>query len=546
MSAPRVGTSVEDYLYFVGVALDGMRAIARELGDARVNDRPPLPGANTAFGLVTHCLGVMTYWGGALVGGREIVRDREAEFTATGTVAELVDAVDAAEAQLRVDLDGVDPAAPPALPPDPAFQGPDRDLDRGGVLLHLFEELAQHHGQLQVLRDALLAAPAPVPAYEPPLTWLRAKQGVKWRRPGADVLPAWVADMDFPVAPAIRAALAESIDRGDLGYPDWSDLHPLAELFAERMATRYDWRADPARVRGVTDIISALQIVLDLATAPGDGVVLQGLNYPPFRATVPTMGRRVVPLPVVPDGTGWRHDLGALDVALRNGPGAKVLLLVNPHNPTGRAFRRDELEAVADLAARHDLLVVSDEIHADLVHAPGRHIPFASLGADVAARTVTVTSATKAFNIAGLRTAVAHVGPSELGKRWDAEPPDLHGVASTLGVVATAAAWTDGDGWLEGVRGHLARQRDRLVDGLAAVPGLTLRRPEATYLAWLDWTAADLGEDAAAFFLREAGVYASPGPEYGGTPDWLRLNFATSTAVLDEIVGRIRAAVGRR
>ncbi|MHA3702964.1 aminotransferase class I/II-fold pyridoxal phosphate-dependent enzyme [Jatrophihabitans sp. YIM 134969] len=541
-----VRVSVEDYLFYVDRALAGMRSILLELGDDRAVARPALPGANTPYGLVTHCLGVVEYWAGRLVAGREVVRDREAEFEATGTVARLLDRIGAARHRLAEDLTGLDSAAPPAATPDPAFQGPDRELDRGGVLVHVLEELVQHHGQLEVLRDALLVAPPSVPAFEPPLTWLRRKEGVKWRRPGPDVLPAWVADMDFPVAPAVRAALVETIDRGDLGYPDWTGVHPLAELFAERMASRFDWRADPAHVRGVTDVISALQIVLDLATTPGDGVVLQEPNYPPFRATVPSMGRRVVPLRVVPDGTSWRHDLDALDAALSNGSSARVLLLVNPHNPTGRAFRRDELEAVADLAGRHDLLVVSDEIHADLVHAPGRHVPFASLGADVAARTVTVTSATKAFNIAGVRTAVVHVGSAELRRRWDAEPPDLHGVASSLGVVATAAAWTDGGSWLDGLRDHLVRQRDRLVDGLAGVPGLTLRPPDATYLAWLDWTGADLGEDAAAFFLREAAVYGSPGPDYGASPDWLRLNFATSTALLDQIVERIRGAVGRR
>ena len=311
------------------------------------------------------------------------------------------------------------------------------------------------------------------------------------------------------------------------------------------MADRHGWDADPTHVRGVTDIISGLQIVLDLATSPGDGVVLQEPNYPPFRATVPTMGRRVVPLPLVPDGDSWSHDLDALERALREGGGAKVLLLVNPHNPTGRVFRRDELEAVAELATRHGLLVVSDEVHAELVYGPARHIPFASLGADVAARTVTLTSATKAFNIAGLRTALAHVGPPELLRRWDEQPPDIHGVASTLGVVATHAAWTAGDDWLTQARAHLHHQRDRLTAGLADTRGLTLRSPEATYLAWLDWTEAHLGEDASSFFLRESRVFTGPGPDYGGTHDWMRLNFATSTEVLDDIVSRIRQAANR-
>jgi cystathionine beta-lyase len=544
-----VTISIDDYLYFTDRALSGMSTILRELGDSLANTRPQLPGANTPFGLVTHCLAVADYWAGQLIADRRVERDRDKEFSASGSVARLVKDVDDARAQLVTDLDSLDSCAAPKAPPDPGLLGPDRDLDQAGVLIHLLEELIQHHGQLQILRDALLSSdstPARVDPFEPPLPWLREKRGVKWARPGPDVLPAWVADMDFPIAPAIRTAMIEAIDRGDLGYPDWFDGRPpLSDVFSSRMVDRYHWEPDPAHVRPVTDIIAALQIVLDLATSPGDGVVLQEPNYPPFRATVPTMGRRIVPLPVVPDGGSWTHDLDALERALRDGGGAKVLLLVNPHNPTGHVFRRDELQAIADLAARHDLLVVSDEIHADLVHLPAHHIPFASLSPDVAARTVTVTSATKAFNIAGLRTALAHVGPPELRQRWDEQPPDIHGVASTLGVIATHAAWTAGDDWLAQARIHLHRQRDRLTAGLADVPGLVLRPPEATYLAWLDWTGAHLDEDASTFFLREARVFASPGPDYGGTGDWLRLNFATSTEVLDQIVDRLRKAANR-
>jgi cystathionine beta-lyase len=548
MAPCRIGTTVDGYLYFIDRVLDGMRAVLLELGDD-LSVRQPSSVANTPYGLVTHCLGVVEYWAGALVAGRLVDRDRDKEFDATGRVADLVTALDDTKQQLRLDLADVDAAAAPAARPDPSFLGPERDLDCGGVLLHLFEELSQHLGQLEVMRDVLLAASAPSPAsaFEPPLSWLRGKQGVKWRRPGAGLLPSWVADMDFPVAPAIRSALVNTIDRGDLGYPDWfaDELHPLAEPFAARMAQRFGWEADPSHVRGLTDVISGLQIVVDLATSPGDAVVLQEPNYRPFRTTLPAMGRCAVRLALVPDGASWRHDLERLERDLADAGDAKLLLLVNPHNPTGRAFKREELEAVAELAARHDLLVVSDEIHSDLTYAPYRHIPFAALGPEVAARTVTLTSATKAFNLAGLRTAIAHVGPKWLRRRWDAEPPDIHGVAGVLGVEATVAAWRDGDAWLSGLREHLHAQRDRLSTALAGVGGVNFRVPDATYLTWLDWTAADLGEDAAEFFRREARVYASPGPDYGGGPSWLRLNIATSTAVLDTVVARMLNALER-
>jgi len=526
-------SGVEEHYWFVERALAGMLAIAEELGDAEVCARPDLPRANSAYGLITHCLGVMEYWAGHLVAGRPIERDRAAEFVATGTVAQLKTAVQEGLARFRADLATCEPTAPPRHPADSAFLGPQRELTQNGVLLHVLEELAQHHGQLEVLRDAL-RRDRPVHApFAPDLDWLRAKRGVKWQRPGPDVLPAWVADMDFPVAEPIRTAVAAALDRGDLGYPDWPE-HPLAAPFAERMATRYGWRPDPNHVRGLTDVIQGLQVVTELATEPGDGVVIAVPNYPPFLASIPRQGRRIVPLPV---------DDGRLELErLGHGVDARLLLLVNPHNPTGRVYTRAELEAVAEFVLRHDLLVVSDEIHADLAYDGHPHLPFAALGPELAARTVTLTSATKAFNIAGLRCAVAHVGPADLRARWDAQPPDLFGAVNVLGVEATRVAWELGDQWLAGVRSHLAAQRDRLTTRLPALP-VRYRPPEATYLAWLDWP--DLPGDAHAFF-RQAGVELSAGPEFGGRPSQVRLNFATSTDVLEQILDRITAAVGRR
>jgi cysteine-S-conjugate beta-lyase len=364
-----VASSVDNHVYFIDRALDGMTRTLTELGDDLVVVRPELPGANTPYGLVTHCLGVVEYWAGHVIAGRTVQRDRPAEFRARGTVAEAIAHIDAARLRLRADLSEIDPSSPPRNPPDPEFLGTDRALDQGGVLLHVFEELAQHHGQLEITRDVLLSAAPPVGArspFEPSIAWLREKRGVKWRRPGRGQLPAWVADMDFPVAAPIRSAIIDAVDRGDLGYPDWSAPHPLATPFADRMRQRFGWHADPDHVRGLTGVIQGLQIVLDLVTAPGDGVILQEPNYRPFRLAIPTMNRQAVQLHVVPDADSWRLDLDRLEADLATRP-ARVLLLVNPHNPTGRVLRRDELQALAAVAERHDLLVVSDEIHADLV-----------------------------------------------------------------------------------------------------------------------------------------------------------------------------------
>ena len=281
----------------------GWRRSLIELGDELVVNRPDLPGANTPYGLVTHCLGVLDYWAGHVIAGRPVQRDRAAEFRARGTVADLIAQIDAARRRLRSTCPQSRRRRRRATSRTRISSDRTATLDQGGVLLHILEELAQHRGQLEVLRDVLLAA-APAGAgspFDPPMSWLRAKRGVKWRRPGPDQLPAWVADMDFPVAPPIRSAIIDAVDRGDLGYPDWPAPHPLAMPFADRMRQRFGWNADPEHVRGLTDVIQGLQIVLDLATEPGDGVVLQEPNYRPFRLAVPTMQRQAVQLHVVPD-----------------------------------------------------------------------------------------------------------------------------------------------------------------------------------------------------------------------------------------------------
>lgn len=545
---PALRVSSQDYLWFVRRAVVGMQQIVTDLGDDLACTAPALAGANSPYGLLTHCLGVMAYWGGDLVAGRQVVRDRAAEFTATGTVADLVARADAALEQLAADLALLEPEAPLRREPDAWAVGPDRRLTQDAALVHLYEEMAQHHGQMQLMRDTLLVntaypddqtAAAPAGFDHLPLAWLRAKQGVKWHRPGPDLLPAWVADMDYPVAPPVREAIEAALDRGDLGYPDWP-VHPLAQPFAQRMAARYSWEPDPDHIRGVTDLISALQIVLHLATRPGDGVVAHTPNYPPFPATVTGMGRRLVAAPMVPEGAGWTWDHTRLE---REAAAARVLLLVNPHNPTGRVFTREELQRFADLAEEHDLLVVADEIHADLAHAPHRHVPFASLSPDAAERTVTVTSATKAFNIAGLRTAVAHVGPTSLRAAWDAEPPDLHGALNVLGVEATRAAWTHGDAWLSALNAHLLAQRDHLTSRLHGT-GVDLRPPEAGYLAWLDLARLALPEQPGSFLRAHAGLELAEGSEYGpGNTHRLRLNFATSRTLLDEAIDRMLAAL---
>lgn len=350
--------------------------------------------------------------------------------------------------------------------------------------------------------------------------------GLKWAAVEDGVIPAWVADMDLPTPPEVVEALSRRA-RGDLGYPTWLEdpgAGPLAEAFAERMAARFGWSADPGHVRSFTDINQALQVLLHVATAPGDGVALHTPAYHPFLGTLDTMKRPLHPIQMIPDGGTWRFEVPDLS-------GCRVLLLVNPHNPTGRVFTRDELTALAEQAERHDLLVISDEIHADLVYEPNRHIPFATI---LPERTVTLTSATKAFNLGGIRCSVAHLGHRGVREALEAQPPFLYGSTHVFGVEATVAAWRHGDAWLADTMELLDRNRHAISSRLPA--GIGYRVPEATYLAWLETGRPGMAE----VLEREARVRLSDGAAFGpGGEHCVRLNFATTEPILTEILDRL-------
>ncbi|SDK73615.1 MalY/PatB family protein [Nonomuraea jiangxiensis] len=350
--------------------------------------------------------------------------------------------------------------------------------------------------------------------------------GLKWSDVEPDVIPAWVADMDLPTAPAVVEALQRRA-AGDLGYPAWlldPTAGPLSEAFAERMAKRYGWAADPSHVRSFNDVNQALQALLQIWTEPGDGVALHTPAYHPFLETLDVMERPPRHLQLVPDGDSWRFEVPDLS-------GCRVLLLVNPHNPTGRVFTRAELEELAEHVERHDLLVIADEIHADLTYEPHRHIPFATI---LPERTVTLTSATKAFNLGGIRCAVAHFGHPEVRRALKAQPPFVYGSANLFGVEATVAAWRHGDAWLRDTLAALDRNRHLIAAHLPGTFGYRL--PEATYLAWLRTDRPGVAE----VIERTARVRLNDGAAFGpGGEDYVRLNFATTERVLTEILQRL-------
>jgi cystathionine beta-lyase len=277
---------------------------------------------------------------------------------------------------------------------------------------------------------------------------------------------------------------------------------------------------------------------------PGDSIILQMPSYPPFRTAIDETGRVLQEDRLRDDGTRFVMDLEALEAA--TGPRARMMLFCHPHNPTGRAYSRAELEAVGRFAVRHDLVIVSDEIHADLLYPGHTHIPLASISSEVAARTVTMTSATKGFNIPGLRCGAMHFGTPDLKSRFIKRiPAKLLGAPGITGIDATVAAWDSSQSWCDEVVALLQRNRDWLAGAIAAeFPQAVMRPAEATYLAWIDFSRLNLPGTAGTFFLEKAKVALSPGENFGSHYDgFSRLNFATSPAILEKIVGRMVDAV---
>ena len=381
-------------------------------------------------------------------------------------------------------------------------------------------------------------------SFELSIEALRARRATKWTRYPDTIIPAWVADMDFAVPDAVQQAILRLVEQRDYGYGARLGDESLAAAFAERMSRCFDWAPDPDLVQPVAELIQGLFAAVTAFSQPGDGVVVQTPIYPPFLMTIEQTGRRMVDNPLVDDGTRFVPDVD--DLRRKIDDRTRVLLLCNPHNPTGRVFEREELLAIGELAVERDLVIVADEIHADLVYPGRQHIPLATLGPEIAARTITATSATKSFNIPGLRCALIHFGSAELRERFHrAIPERLLGQVNVVGIDATVAAWRHGQPWLDAVMNCLRTNRDRVAQFVATeLPDVRHHSPEGTYLAWLDCRALDLPESPFQFFLERARVGLNPGEDFGpGGEGCVRLNFATSEAILEQILERMAGAV---
>jgi len=374
-----------------------------------------------------------------------------------------------------------------------------------------------------------------------------ATESMKWgaaRRPGdEDVIPMWVADMDFEAPPAVVEALRRRADHGVFGYPSVPpSFRQVAKGWLER---RHGWSVREDWMALTPGIVAALNFCVRAFTKPGDGVLIQTPVYHPFYYVVERNGRRVVRNPLRFDGRRYLMDLD--DLRSKAGDGARLLILCSPHNPVGRVWTRDELEAVGRLAVEHDLLVVSDEIHHDLVFRGHRHQVFAALSPEIDSRTLTCVAPSKTFNIPGLSTAVAVASNPALLKAFEDER-ERSGfeIGQVFGLVGFEAAYAHGADWLDSLLPYLEANADLLARFLEErVPRLRLVRPEGTYLALID--ARALGLEPATvndFFLREARVRFSDGALFGPqTEGFVRVNFGCRRALLLMALERIERAV---
>jgi len=374
------------------------------------------------------------------------------------------------------------------------------------------------------------------------LSELQTHRSEKWRAFPHDVLPLPVAEMDFPVADPIRETLREMVDRSDLGY-----LGPIPEMgvaFAGFAQRRWGWSVDPLQVRIAADVGVGVVEVLRVITKPGDKILINSPVYPNFWTWCNETHLQQVDVPLTEsetevNGSHWILDWDGIEKAYKSG--IKAHLICNPHNPLGRVYTREELSRLADLAKTHNVYILSDEIHAPLTFPEQIFTPFLAISETAREVGITITAASKGWNIAGLKCAIIVTQNSKVYETLNAIAPATHYRASLLGAFATVTAFEKGEPWLEDVMVELDHNRKLIVELIAAkTPGVGYRIPHCSYLAWLDLTAFTLGEDPSAVLIEKAKVACVQGLRFGPqSTQYVRLNFATSPEILEEAFNRL-------
>jgi len=368
----------------------------------------------------------------------------------------------------------------------------------------------------------------------------RHSDSTKWHVYGPDVLPLWTADMDFRVPEPVVAALRARVEHGVFGY--CYEPPELREVIVDRLARLYGWRVEPEAIVFQTGVLAGFMHVCRTAAGAEDGVLVQPPVYPPIFGAPKLNGsiHQEAPLVMRPDGR-WEIDFDAFEAAATDR--TRVFIVCNPHNPVGRMFSRPDLERLAALCLRRDILICADEIHCDLLFDGRRHVPIASLGAEVARRSVTLMAPSKTFNVPGLRCSFAIVPDAALRRRFagDADFSEIN----NMGLAAALAAYRDGQDWLGQALAYLQANRDFVADYVRReLPGVAMVAPEATYLAWMDCRQSGIAGSPQEFFLERARVALHDGAWFGTRGEgFVRLNFGCPRATLAEALARMRDAL---
>lgn len=360
----------------------------------------------------------------------------------------------------------------------------------------------------------------------------------KWVHYDEDVLPLWVADMDLAAPPAVVQAIADRAAHPVYGYA-----HPPASLDDALMAwsqSHYRWTLDRAWLQWLPGVVSALHVAVEALCAPHESVMTLTPIYPPFMSVAEHTGRTTISVPMAPpsadNGQRWGLDIEAMERAITSE--TRMLLLCHPHNPTGRVWTQAELEALAEFVIAHDLLVCSDEIHCDLILTGEAHRPLASAVPRIADRVITLWAASKTFNVAGLTCACAVIPNPALRQRFQAGCVGWMPSHNVFGMVATEAAYREGEPWRQALITHLSAQVERIAAYVERWPGVTFIAPESTFLGWLDVSASALGDDPQQYLLAHARVALSDGAAFG-CPGFVRINFGTTADQLDAALQRL-------
>jgi len=370
----------------------------------------------------------------------------------------------------------------------------------------------------------------------------RNTESSKWHKYGPDVLPMWVADMDFVSPEPVIQALQKRVAHGVFGYPTTPP--EMTEIIIDRLDHLHHWQVEPEDLIFLPGVVTGFNLASHTLAEPNGSVLVQTPVYFPFLSAPQNAGmaRDEMELTLLGDGT-YAIDMQSFDSAISDH--TRLFILCNPHNPVGRVFRQDELECMAEICLRHNVVICSDEIHCDLVYNGNPHISIASLDPEIAQNTITLIAPTKTYNLAGLECSVAVIQNPDLREKFQNAKQGLVGWVNLMGMLAGTVAYREGQEWLDQLMAYLESNRDYLYDYVQdELPGISITKPEGTYLGWLDCRHSGIEGSPFEFFLEKAQVATSDGAAFGkGGEGFVRLNFGCPRSMLSEALDRMKASL---